>query len=251
LSRTIVITGAGEGLGRALAKRLAADGETIVLLGRTLAKLEAVIAEIGGGAHLALACDVGEPDSVRQAFAAIAGRFPRIDVMINNAAIYEPFTLGEAPDEKVMAQVKTNLLGPIYCSREALPLLRPTEGHAGGHLINVSSETVHLRMPMLWLYAGTKMALEYMSQDWTRDLGPEGVRVTVVRAGMMRDETKTSSNWPQDNAIRFAMENAKVGRDLRTQPISHYDSAADAIRAVIHTSPDIHMDFVSLSAVRP
>jgi NAD(P)-dependent dehydrogenase (short-subunit alcohol dehydrogenase family) len=256
VNRIIVITGAGEGLGRALAKRLAADGETIVLLGRTLSKLEAVVAEIaaenpGHGGHLALSCDVGEPDSVRAAFAAIAARFPRIDVMINNAAIYEPFTLGEAPDDKIMAQVKTNLLGPIYCSREALPLLRGTDGKAGGHLINVSSETVQLRMPMLWLYGGVKAAMEHMSLDWSLALKPDGVRVSVVRAGMMMDETKTGSNWPPENAIRFVQENAKVGRDLREQPISHYNSAAKTIHAVINASPDINLDFVALSAVKP
>ncbi len=251
MNRTIVITGAGEGLGRALSRRLAADGETIVLLGRTMAKLEAVIAEIGSGTHLALTCDVGDPDSVRAAFAAIAARFGRIDVLINNAAVYEPFTLADAPDDKIMVQVKTNLLGPIYCSRAAVPLLRAAEGKAGGHLVNISSESVHLRMPMLWMYAGTKAGMEYMSREWARDLAPEGVRVTVVSAGMMMDETKTGSNWPPEAAMRFVQDNAKVGIHIGQLPISHYDSAAEAIRAVVNTPADIHMGFVTLAAARP
>lgn len=245
-----MITGAGEGLGRALARRLAADGETIVLLGRTLAKLEAVIAESGGN-HLALACDVGDPASVRAAFAAIGGHFPRIDVLINNAAIYQPFTLEDAPDEQILRQVKTNLLGPIYCSREAVPLLRGADGKAGGHLVNISSESVHLRMPMLWMYAGTKAGMEYMSREWARDLEPQGIRVTVVSAGMMWDETKGPSNWPQEAAMRFVQENAKVGIHIGKRPISHYNSAAEAIRAVIHTPGDIQMGFVTLAAARP
>ncbi len=251
-----MITGAGEGLGRALAKRLAADGETIVLLGRTLAKLEAVVAEIAkdhpdNSEHLALSCDVGDPDSVRAAFAAIAERFPRIDVMINNAAIYQPFAIEDAPDEQIMLQVKTNLLGPIYCTREAVPLLRGSDGKRGGHLVNISSESVHLRMPMLWMYAGTKAGLEYMSREWARDLEPQGVRVTVVSAGMMMDETKTGSNWPREAAMRFVQENAQVGIHIGKLPISHYNSAAEAIRAVINTPADIQMGFVTLGAARP
>jgi meso-butanediol dehydrogenase/(S,S)-butanediol dehydrogenase/diacetyl reductase len=255
LNRTIVITGAGEGLGRALAKRLAADGETIVLLGRTLAKLDAVIKEIspniGSAQHMAISCDVGDPDSVRAAFAAIGARFPRIDVLINNAAVYEPFTLAEALDEKIMVQVKTNLLGPIYCSRAALPLLRGDGGLRGGHLINISSESVHSRMPMLWMYAGTKAALEFMTREWTRDLEPEGVRVTLVSAGMMMDESKSGPGWPQDVAMRFMQENHKVGIPIGQMPVSHYDSAAEAIRAVINVPADVHMGFVSLGAAKP
>jgi meso-butanediol dehydrogenase/(S,S)-butanediol dehydrogenase/diacetyl reductase len=251
LNRTIVITGAGEGLGRALAKRLAADGETIVLLGRTVSKLDAVIAEIAAvssteGGHVALACDVGDPDSVRSTFAEIAARFPRIDVMINNAGVYQPFALEDAPDEQILNQVKTNLLGPVYCSREAVPLLR-----GGGHLVNISSESVHLRMPMLWMYAGTKAGMEYMSREWARDLAPEGIRVTVVSAGMMMDETKTGSNWPQAAAMRFVQENHKVGLPVGQMPISHYDSAAEAIRSVVNTPADIQMGYVTLAAAKP
>jgi len=70
VSKVIVITGAGDGLGRALARRFARDGETVILLGRTLSKVEAVAQELGDP-HFAVACDVGNPDSVRAAFAAV------------------------------------------------------------------------------------------------------------------------------------------------------------------------------------
>lgn len=242
MSKVIVITGAGDGLGRALARRFARDGETVVLLGRTLAKVEAVAAELGSP-HFALECDVGQPDSVRAAFAEIAKRHPKIDVLINNAAIYEPFTLGEVRDDQVFASLHTNLAGPIFVAREALPLLR-----GGGHIVNVTSESAHLKMPMLWLYAGGKQALELISEMWARELEPEGVRVTVVRAGQMFDETKTGTAWPMDVAMRFAQANAAVGIDLRGRGISHYNSVTDAFRAVLDAPPDLHMGMVTLSA---
>ena len=80
MGKTIVITGAGVGLGRALARRFAKEGETVILLGRTLSKVQAVADELGEPAF-AVQCDVGVPDSVRTAFAAIAERHPKIDVL--------------------------------------------------------------------------------------------------------------------------------------------------------------------------
>ena len=244
MAKTIVITGAGDGLGRALARRFAKDGETVILLGRTLSKVQAVADEIGAP-HLAVECDVGQPDSVRAAFKTISEIHPKIDVLINNAAVYEPFTLSEVTDEQIASQVNINLAGPIYCAREALPLLR-----GGGHIINVSSETVSIKMPMLWLYAGTKTALELMSEMWSRELEAEGVRVTVVQAGMMMDETKTGSSWPPEVAMRFGMENAKAGINLRERPISHYNNVTDAFRGVVDTPPDLHMQMVVLRGHR-
>jgi NAD(P)-dependent dehydrogenase (short-subunit alcohol dehydrogenase family) len=242
MGKKIVITGAGDGLGRALARRFAADGETVVLLGRTLSKVEAVAAELGDG-HIALECDVGNPESVRAAFAVIAARHPKIDVLINNAAIYEPFTLAEVRDDQIMTSLTTNFAGPIFCAREALPLLRD-----GGHIINVSSESVALKMPLLWMYAGGKAGLELVSDMWSRELEADGIRVTTVQAGMMMDETKTGSNWPLDVSMRFAQENAKIGLNLRERGISHYNSVTDAFRAVLDMPADLHIGTVALSA---
>ena len=123
MAKTIVITGAGTGLGRVLARRLANDGARVVLLGRTIAKVQAVVDEVGEPA-LAIACDVGDPDSVRSAFATIADRCGHIDVLVNNAAIFQPFTVEEASDAQVRSAIDTNLLGPIWCARAAIPLLR-------------------------------------------------------------------------------------------------------------------------------
>jgi meso-butanediol dehydrogenase / (S,S)-butanediol dehydrogenase / diacetyl reductase len=245
VGKVIVITGAGDGLGRALARRFAADGETVILLGRTLAKVRAVADEIGMP-HLALECDVSNPDSVRAAFATIAANHPKIDVLINNAAIFEPFTLAEVRDDQIMSQLSTNLAGPIYCAREALPLLR-----GDGHIINVTSESTQIKMPMLWLYAGTKSSLEFMSDMWGSELAADGVRVTVVRAGQMMDETKTASAWPADVSMRFAQENAKVGLNLRELPRSHYNSVTDVFRAVLDSPPDLHLGLISLIARKP
>ncbi len=100
MGKTIVITGAGAGLGRALAQRFASEGETVILLGRTLSKVQALADELGAPA-MAVECDVSDPASVRTAFTQTAGTHPKIDILINNAGIYEPFTVTEATDEQI------------------------------------------------------------------------------------------------------------------------------------------------------
>jgi NAD(P)-dependent dehydrogenase (short-subunit alcohol dehydrogenase family) len=245
MSKTIVITGAGDGLGRALARRFAADGEQVVLLGRTLAKVQAVAEDLGGDSF-ALQCDVGDPASVRTAFAAIAARCARVDALINNAASYDPFTLAEATDEQVLGMIGTNLTGPILCSREALPLLR-----GGGRIINVSSESVGLKFAMQWLYTGTKAGLEAISGMLDRELAPEGVRVTSIRCGQMYDESKTGSNWPMELTMRFAQENAKVGIDFRNRPLSHYRSVAEVFHTIVNSPLDVHIPHIELNGNRP
>ncbi len=242
MGKTIVITGAGDGLGRALARRFASDGDTVILLGRTLSKVAAVAEEIGAP-HFALECDVSKPESVRSAFAAIAAKHPKIDVLINNAAIYEPFNLGDVRDDQIFDQISINLAGPILCAREALPLLK-----GDGHIINVTSESSHIKMPMLWLYAGTKSGLELISDMWAHELKPDGVRVTVVRAGQMYDETKTGTNWDPEVAMRFHQANAAIGVDLRARGASHYNNVTDAFRAVLDMPGDVHLGMVAITA---
>ena len=245
MPKTIVITGAGDGLGRVLARQFNADGDRVILLGRTLAKVEAVAEEIGGS-NFAVQCDVGVPESVRQAFSEIGRKAGSIDVLINNAASYEPFTLAEASDDKVLGMVATNLTGPILCSREALPLMR-----GGGKILNVSSESVKLKFAMQWLYTGTKAGLECVSDMLDRELAPDGIRVASVRCGQMYDESKTGSNWPMDLTMRFVTENAKIGIDIRNRPLSHYKSIAAGIRNIINCPPDMHVGHIEINGDRP
>lgn len=245
MTKTIVITGAGEGLGRTLARRFAADGDRVVLLGRTLAKVQAVADELGGQSF-AVPCDVGSPASVRAAFSDIAARCDRIDALINNAASYDPFLLADATDDQITGMIATNLTGPILCSREALPMLR-----GGGKIINVSSESVGLKFAMQWLYTATKAGLEMAGNMLDRELAAEGVRVTTIRCGQMYDESKTGSSWPMDVAVKFMTENMKVGIDFRNRPLSHYKSVAEVFHHVIHAPADAHIGHIEVNGDRP
>src|SRR5689334_19572268 len=101
MAKVIVVTGAGSGLGRALARSFHRDGDIVFLLGRTASKLEKVAGELGERAT-AIACDIGNPQDVRAAFAQIAQSHATIDVLINNAAMIDYTTLAAASDAHIL-----------------------------------------------------------------------------------------------------------------------------------------------------
>jgi 3-oxoacyl-[acyl-carrier protein] reductase len=245
VGKTIVITGAGLGLGRALARRFARDGETVILLGRTFAKVQALAEELGEP-HFAVECDVGAPDSVRAAFAEIAKRHDRIDVLINNAAVYEPFMVADARDDQILSIMNTNFAGPIFTCRAAIAMM-----DKGGAIFNVTSEAVALEFPMLSLYASTKAGLERFTESLSRELEPAGIRVSTVRAGPMYEESKPTPNWEPAAAMRFYELCGKAGIDMRTRPISQVNSVTDVFRALIDLPPDVRVTHASIEARHP
>lgn len=241
MPKTIIITGAGVGLGRALARRFAAEGETVVLLGRTLAKVASAASEIGARST-AVKCDVGSPDSVRQAFVTIAEKFGAIDVLINNAAIFEPFKLADATDDQIINAVQANLAGPMLCARSAIPLMRK-----GSHIINVTSESVDMPFPHLSVYQSTKAGVERLSKSLSQELEADGIRVTNIRAGQMFEEGKT---WDVDPAARkaFGMAAIAAGINLLERPLSQFESVTDVFRAVIDLPADLQINALHLQA---
>ena len=240
MSRVIVITGAGSGLGRALARRFAADGDYVVLLGRTLTKLENVAQELGDRA-MSVACDIGDPSAVKAAFARIAEQHRKIDVLINNAAMIDYTTLADASDEHILGTVNTNLLGNLLCSRAAINML-----DRGGHIINVTSEAVDAPYPHHVVYQATKGGVECMSRHLQDELEPRGIRVTVVRAGPMMDEDYSMQASP---AAAQAFHQACIGRgiDLSKTAVSQFGSVTWVFRSLVDMPADMHVDTVRYS----
>jgi meso-butanediol dehydrogenase/(S,S)-butanediol dehydrogenase/diacetyl reductase len=241
LAKTIVITGAGVGLGRALARRFASEGDNVVLLGRTASKVEAAATEIGERA-MAVACDVSSPVSVRAAFATIAERHPKIDVLINNAAVFQPFKIVDATDEQILGAVNTNLAGTMLCCRSAIPMMEK-----GAHIINVTSESVDLPFPHLIVYQSSKAGVEKFSLLLQRELETDGIRVTYVRAGQMFEEGKA---WDADPQAQMAFAQAAManGLNLRERAITQFASVTQIFRSLIDMSPDLMATSITLHA---
>ena len=231
-------------MGRTLAQQFVSDGEKVILLGRTLSKLQTLAYELGPTA-LPVECDVANPNSVRSAFAVIADSHPQIDVLINNAAVYEPFFIADAKDEQILAPMLTNFAGPIFCTRAVIPMME-----RGGHIINVSSESVQGEYPTLSIYQSTKAGLERFSKSLARELAPSGIRVTVFRAGQMMDEHSTSPFTPEAQAL-LVKAHMDAGINLHAKPISHFRSVALIMRGVINAPDDVQLGTVAIQARKP
>jgi meso-butanediol dehydrogenase/(S,S)-butanediol dehydrogenase/diacetyl reductase len=239
--KVIAITGANGGLGRALAQFFAEGGDNVVLLGRKLDKVQEVAAAIGERA-MAVACDVGVPASVRAAFETIAAKYPKIDVLINNAAIFHPFLIEEATDDQIMSAVLANLAGPILCSRSAIPML-----NRGGHIINISSESIALPFPHLGVYQATKAGVENFAQHLHLELEDKGIRVTVVRAGQMMGPGMSLEMEPEA-AMRFGTEAMRRGLNLQARGITNYQSTLNVFRTLVDLPEDIHVGIVTFQS---
>lgn len=241
MSKVIAITGAGSGLGRALARKLGGDGDRIVLLGRTYSKIETVARELGNNG-LAIACDIGKPEHVAAAFSRIAAAHGKLDVLINNAAMIDYSTLAEASDAHILGTVATNLVGNLLCSRAALNMME-----AGGHIINVTSESVEAPYPLHVVYQATKGGVECMSRHLQDEVKPRGIRVSVVRAGPMLDEEYTMQASPEA-AQAFYMACLDRGMDLATLPVSQFESVTWIFRNLIDMPADVHVDTVRFTS---
>lgn len=208
-----IITGASSGIGAAAARELHAAGMKVVLTGRDQPRLEAVAKPLGADAviHVADAVDPGLPDRL---IALATERFGRCDVLFNNAGVMHVGTIKDIDLDAVCRMVRVNVEA-VY--RFAYTALRHFLQQGHGHLINTSS-TLGLKVrPTTGAYAGTKFAVEALTEDLRMQCAGTGVRVGVIEPGLT--DTGLQTHFPEHPAkvlgIRRMAEPADIARALR------------------------------------
>ncbi len=189
--KVAVVTGATSGSGRAIVRRFVDEGAAVVMLARGEARLKELEASLGSAAK-GVPTDIGDPDSVRAAFAQVERQFGKLDILVNNAAVYRPCPIEELSDGDILTQTRTNFLGPVYTCRAAIPLLRAA---GGGDIVNTSSETTLDPFPHLSMYTATKAALEAFSRMIMAELPDDDIRVTTLVQGVALGEGGGSTGW--------------------------------------------------------
>ena len=171
-----------------------AEGADVIMLARGADRLKAMEEELGPSAF-GIPTDVGDPDLVRKAFEVIAGRYGKLDILINNAGIYLSKPFETFRDDEIMAQVRTNYLGPVYTCRAAIPLLRAA---GGGDIVNTSSESTIDFFPFMAIYGSTKAGLEALSRQLQMEYEKEEIRVTSLVQGVALGEGGGTRDWGPD-----------------------------------------------------
>jgi NAD(P)-dependent dehydrogenase (short-subunit alcohol dehydrogenase family) len=206
--KVVIITGAGQGLGRAFAKAFASGGAKVVIAERNVEKAGDVAREIaaGNGHAMVVETDVADENSVDRLAASVDRAFGRADVLINNAAIFS--TLKMRPFEQIpLAEweqvLRVNITGSFLCARALVPLMRRNKW---GRIINMASGAVTLGRPHYLHYIASKSALAGMSHSMARELGPDGITVNAILPGATFTEIPRQTVTPEQKERIVAMQ---------------------------------------------
>ncbi len=181
--RIALVTGAGSGVGRAVALRLAADGWAVALAGRRAEPLRETAGQAGEAATLSVPTDVGDPAQVDGLFAQVVERFGRLDLLFNNAGTgAAPVPSDELPVEEWLRVVHVNLTGAYLCARAAFGQMR-RQSPRGGRIINNGSISAHTPRPFSAPYTSTKHAITGLTKALGLDGRAYGIAVGQVDIG--------------------------------------------------------------------
>jgi len=195
-SRVVIITGAGQGIGREFARQFAAAGAIPIIADLSIENANRVLAEIesSGGRAMAVRVDIADRASVDEMVKVVVEKYGRIDALINNAAIFA--TLQKRPFDQIPLQewemvMRVNITGVFNCACAVAPVMR---GAGFGRIVNISSDSVRLGVANYLHYVTSKSALIGMSASLARELGPHGITVNCIRPGGVATEVERTVN---------------------------------------------------------
>ncbi len=199
--KSIIITGASRGIGRAIALKAAAEGYAVCVNYATNAgAADEVVRKIeaAGGLALAVQADVSREEDILHLFAVVDGAMPPLGALVNNAGIVDAAArLDEMDRARLERMFSTNITGPFLCAREAVRRLSTRHRGNGGAIINISSVAARLASPSEYVdYAASKAAVDTMTKGLAVEVAAEGVRVNCVRPGLIRTEIHASGGQP-------------------------------------------------------
>ncbi|MDW9610866.1 SDR family oxidoreductase [Sinorhizobium meliloti] len=194
--RIVIITGAGQGIGREYARQFAAAGAVPIVADLNFEKAQSVVNEIekAGGRGMAVKVDVGDKASVDTMAASVLEKHGRIDVLVNNASIFA--TLNKLPFDEIPLKewelvMKVNITGTYLCAAAVAASMRSA---GWGRIINISSDSVPRGAPNYLHYVTSKSAIIGMTNAMARELGPHGITVNAIRPGGVATEVDRASN---------------------------------------------------------
>ncbi len=240
--RVALVTGAGSGIGRAVALGFLDKGYAVVLAGRRQDRLDAVVADAGphSSRALAAAADVGDPTAVRRLFDAIRERFGRLDVLFNNAGTGAPgVPFEELTFEQWKAVVDVNLTGVFLCAQQAFALMK-TQTPRGGRIINNGSISAHVPRPNSAPYTATKHGVTGLTRSLSLDGRPFDIACGQIDIG----------NAETPMTARFQGGTLQADGQMRPEPRMDVGHVVDAVLYMAGLPLDANVQFMTVMATR-
>jgi 3-oxoacyl-[acyl-carrier protein] reductase len=206
-----LVTGASKGIGAAIARKLAAAGASVVVnYASSKAGADKVVTDItaAGGKAIALQADVAKPDDITRLLAETKAAFGKLDVLVNNAGVFEFFPLEEITPERFHRQFNINVLGLLLTTQAALPLFPAT----GGSVINISSIVAKNAIPGSSVYSATKAAVDSITRVLSAELGAKKIRVNSINPGMVETEGVHTAGFAESDFRKKIEADTPLGR---------------------------------------
>ena len=185
--KVAIVTGASKGIGASIAKYLAAEGAAVVVnYASGKADAERVVAEITskGGKAVAVQANVAKQSDIDRLFSETKKAFGRLDVLVNNAGVYEFSPLEDVTEAHFHKHFDVNVLGLLLASKAAVQHFDAT----GGSIVNISSAATTLTPPNTSVYTATKAAVDAVTRSLAKELGPRNIRVNAINPGVVDTE---------------------------------------------------------------
>jgi len=217
--KVAVVTGASKGIGASIAKHLAAEGASVVVnYASSKAGADKVVSEITaqGGKAVAVQGDVAKKSDIEHLFAETKKSYGHVDVLVNNAGVYEFAPIEQVTEEHFHKQFNVNVLGLLLTTQEALKHFPSS----GGSIINISSVAGIHPVPAASVYSATKAAVDAVTKSLARELGPRQIRVNSINPGMIETEGLHSAGIHGSDFQKQIEANTPLGRIGQPQDIA-------------------------------
>ena len=227
--KVAVITGASKGIGASIAEHLAAEGASVVVnYSSSKTGADAVVERITrkGGKAVAIQADLSKPADVQRFIAETGKAFGKIDVLVNNAGVYEFAPLEGVTPEHFRKIFDLNVLGLLLTTREAVKLMNGS----GGSVINISSVVGEMPIENAAVYSASKAAVDAITVALSKELGPRGIRVNSLNPGMVETEGAQSAGITNSDLRKNVEARTPLGGRI-AQP-------EDVARAAVYFASD-------------
>ena len=240
--KVAIVTGAGSGIGKAVALALADAGYRVALAGRRADALEATVRAAGNRSAdlLPIVADVGNPESVAHLFDGVAQRLGRLDLLFNNAGIGSPAVpLEDLPVEQLRTVIDTNLLGAFLCTQHAIRIMK-AQSPRGGRIINNGSISAHAPRPNSAPYTATKHAITGLTKSTSLDGRKYDIACGQIDIG----------NAATEMAARMATGVPQANGEIAVEPLMDVAHVASAVVYMASLPIIANVQFMTVMATK-